>query len=83
MSNGEILVEYHEDERQCYRGQKVLTFEPANRGSPQSFSKMTYEIIKFCMRSDGITGNTRTVTVVVQFAKIEHYSTTFQRHIRL
>ena len=44
---------------------------------------MAYQITKLCMRSDGITANTRTVTIVFQFVKIEHYSTTFQSHIPL
>ena len=35
------------------------------------------------MTSDGITGNARTITVVFQFPKIEHYSTTFHRDISL
>ena len=54
-----------------------------NSGFSQSFLKMAYEIAKPCMRRDGITGNTRTITIVFQFAKIEHYSTAFQRHTRL
>ena len=47
---------------------------------PNRFFKMAYEITRLCMRSDGTTGNTRTNHVVFQFAKIEHYLTTFQRH---
>ena len=45
---------------------------------PNRFKKMAYEIIKLCIRSNGITGNTKTITVVFQIAKIEHYSMTFQ-----
>ena len=63
-------------------GQKFLTFEPAwQQWLFPIVLNMAHEIPKLCMRSDGITGNARTITVVFQFAKIEHYSTTFQRHI--
>ena len=40
---------------------------------PNCFLKMAYEITMLCMRSDGITGNTRTITIVFQFAGIENY----------
>lgn len=54
-----------------------------NSGFSQSFLKMAYEITKLCIRCDEITGNTRTVTVVFQFAEINDYSRTFQRHIKV
>ena len=36
---------------------------------PNRFKKMAYEIIKLCMRSNGITGNTKTITVVFSDCK--------------
>ena len=47
---------------------------------PNRFKNGVRKTTKLYMRSDGITENTKTITVVFQFAKTEHYSTTFQRH---
>ena len=50
---------------------------------PNYFSKWRTKLQSLYKGITNYKGNTKTITVVFQFAKIEHYSTIFQRHISL